>query len=768
MDMTYGEFQQRLLATFKLEAHEHLNAIATGLMELEQAPAAARQGEIVEAIFRQVHSLKGAAGAVNLTPIQTICQAVEGVFATLKRQEIAVSSQVLDVLHHAVGILSQLLAGTETPADEPQGARLTALIHNLATVVQADTPPLAPAQLPTTEAAGEPVASTLEGTTALLPDAFTLTETVRVPTARLTALLLQAEELLAVKWTVQQRAAKLHEARVTLAAWLREWTKLRPVVRQARRFSEGDSAHHRHGTVQPPLQPLLEFIDWSRDVLQALDAELTALGRASEHEQHAFSAMVEQLHEDTKKVLMLPFSALLEGFPPFVRALSRAQGKEVELVLHGEGVEIDRRILEGLKDPLVHLVRNCLDHGIEPPRERERKQKPRRGRITIAVTQQDARSVELRIADDGAGIVAATVKAAAVRLGLLAPAAAAHLSAHEVLPLVFQSGLSTSPIVTDISGRGLGLAIVCEQVEKLAGTISMVTQPEVGTTFSLVLPLTLTTFRGLLVRVHERLFVLPTTYAERVLRVPQDGIKSVENRATITLNGSAVALVRLAETLALPQHRPPMARAHVPVVILTMAERRIAFLVDEVLSEQEVLVKPLGRQLSRVRNIAGATVLATGKVVPILHVPDLMLSAVRTSAARARPPAPPAEASAAPRRTVLVAEDSITSRMLLKNILEAAGYEVETATDGVDALAKLRRRAFAAVISDVDMPRMNGFDLTASIRRDKQLADVPVVLVTALDSRADRERGIEVGANAYLVKSSFDQSNLLEVMRRLL
>jgi two-component system chemotaxis sensor kinase CheA len=194
----------------------------------------------------------------------------------------------------------------------------------------------------------------------------------------------------------------------------------------------------------------------------------------------------------------------------------------------------------------------------------------------------------------------------------------------------------------------------------------------------------------------------------------------------------------------------------------------MVFLVDEVLNEQEILVKPLGRQLSRVRNVAGVTVLSTGDVVPILHVPDLMLSAVRASSASLGPTVAATETSAAPRHAVLVAENSITARMLLKHILEAAGYEVEAVADGLEACTRLAQRAFAAVVSAVDMPGMNGFDLTTKIRRESRLANVPVVLVTALDSGADRERGIAVGANAYIVKGSFDQSHLLDVLRRLL
>lgn len=769
MDTPSGEFQQQLLATFNMEAHEHLKVIAAGLMALEKAATAVRQAEIVETIFRETHSLKGAARAVNLTVIETVCQAIEGVFAALKRQEIVVSTPMFDVLHTAVSTLSDLLAGPVTSSDTPYRARVTALVRSLERLAQGNFPPPQPGEVPITEATERFMVSEPEEATALPTGTPALEETVRVSTARLASMLLQAEELLTVKWTASQRATKLREVQATCAAWHRAWAKLRPDVRQVRQAYDIDTARHGPGTVQPHLQRLLEFVDWSRESLHLLDTELSMLKRAAEYEQHTFGSMVEQLLEETKQVLMLPFSALLAGFPPFVRSLSRAQGKDVELEIHGGSIEVDRRILEGIKDPLVHLVRNCIDHGIEMPLERERRQKPRRGRITLTIAQKDARRVELRIADDGAGVDTATLKAAAVRLGLLSPAEAARLGPYDVLPFVFQSGVSTSPIITDISGRGLGLAIVREKVEQLAGTISMVTQPELGTTFCMVLPMTLATFRGLMVRVHEHCFVLPITYVERVVRVRHEAIKTIENRETIALNGYAVALVRLAETLELRRHHPPPpAVASVPAVVLTAAERRIAFLVDEVLNEQEILVKPLGKQLSRVRTIAGATVLATGKVVPILHVPDLMLMAVRTSAVSMRLPATPAETHAVPRHTVLVAEDSITSRMLLKNILEAAGYEVETAVDGLDAFTRLHHRIFAAVVSDVDMPRMNGFDLTVKIRSDRQLANVPVVLVTALDSRADRERGIAVGANAYIVKSSFDQSNLLEVLRRLL
>ena len=292
----------------------------------------------------------------------------------------------------------------------------------------------------------------------------------------------------------------------------------------------------------------------------------------------------------------------------------------------------------------------------------------------------------------------------------------------------------------------------------------------------------MTTFRGILVRAGEQAFLLPSAYVERALRVPLTEIQTVESREIIRWDGHIFSLVRLGQALGLRPRKNGSGQSEgfghggsarqaatadlVPVLILASADKRIAVQVDEVLGEEEVLVKGLGKQLSRVRNIGGATVLGTGSVVPVLNVSDLMYSAVLPGTAAGEPVAD--EKTALQTGRILVAEDSITARTLLKNILESSGYRVTTAVDGADAFTQLRSGEFNLVVSDVDMPRLSGFELTAKIRGDKKLGDLPVVLVTALESRQDRERGIEVGANAYIIKSSFDQSNLLEVIERLL
>ncbi len=309
----------------------------------------------------------------------------------------------------------------------------------------------------------------------------------------------------------------------------------------------------------------------------------------------------------------------------------------------------------------------------------------------------------------------------------------------------------------------------------MGGVISVDTQHQVGTTFRLRLPLTLATFRGVLVRTNEQLLIFPTLNVVRVLRIRPEDTQTVENRDTLLVDGRVLSLVSLADALKLPvsnsnkwliNNKSADITEYSYVVVLASANKRICLKVDEVLEEQQVMVKGLGKQLKRVHNVAGATVLGSGKVVVVLNVPDVMQSAMQTTTL-ARTIEEKTESNHK-NKHLLVAEDSITSRTLLKSILETAGYIVTTAVDGLDGFTKLRSGNFDLVVSDVDMPRMSGFELTASIRADKKLADIPVILVTALDSQADRERGIDAGANAYIIKSSFDQSNLLSVVQQLI
>jgi two-component system, chemotaxis family, sensor kinase CheA len=765
MDNKNGEFLERLRATFRIEAEEHVRAISAGLIELEKTSktsAPEKCAQVLETVFREAHSLKGAARSVSLSEIESICQPMESLFAAFKRREIVPAPVMYDVLHQATDMIAQLIAETgeeSAPAVRSRGRELIRQLKDMSSGAAQSEKQEGPKPVAAAIASqGEEIIHA--GGIHAVPDLFAgkpsiPVETVRIPTAKLDPLLHQAEEMISVKIATSQRAVELQEINNALASWK----------------TESDTWKARQST-GPEWN---ELLDWNNTRLNALQSRATAVARAAEQDRRAINRLVDDQLETMKNVLMLPVGTLVEVLPKLARDLARDQGKEVELIIQGAEIEIDKRILEELKDPLIHLVRNCVDHGIAKPEERAREGKPPCGTIRLAFVAKDNRRMEVSVSDDGSGVALDKVKAAAIKMGLFPADSAKRPGPREALQLVFISGMSTSPIITDISGRGLGLAIVREKVENLGGVVSVESQPGAGAVFRLLVPMTLATFRGVLVRAGEFLFVVPATSVERVLRVREEDIKTIENHETIRMDGQILPMARLRAALELPIRKNESARSgtsgfteanQMPVIVLTSSEQRIAFLVDEVLQEQEVLVKGLGAQMKRVRNIAGATVLGTGKVVPVLNVADLMKSAVRSAAV----PRKETAAGQTPARAgrIIVAEDSITSRTLLKNILETAGYRVATAVDGTDALTQIRSGEFDLVVSDVDMPRMNGFELTAKIRADKKLGEMPVVLVTALESRDDKERGIEAGASAYIVKSSFDQSNLLEVVRRFL
>jgi two-component system chemotaxis sensor kinase CheA len=789
MDNNEEEFLRRLRSTFKIEAEEHLRSISSQLIGLEKDPGVLERATGIETVYRAAHSLKGAARAVNLRDIETICQLLESIFSAFKNEDLKPSPDIFDTLHRAIDVMYKLLSsptGVGTAELMNELSRLTmelAQTEKQAQQVDTKSPDVISTQIP--EASehkldrdsrqSEVVTPTLLTTEPLEPDRSIHesstrqpppSSTVRISTTRLDALLYQVEEMVSVKMAANQRVADLRNVTAFLESWKKTWRKIHHEARNARQaigLSERGNGSSRTGS---PVTKILDFLEWNESHIKSIEGKITALSKSAEIEARSLGGMVDDLLEDMKNLLMLPFATLLEIFPKIVRDLSRDQGKEVKIIIQGADIEIDRRILEEMKDPLIHLVRNSLDHGIEHPEQRLLQNKPSHGTLTIAVAQTSSNRIEILVSDDGAGIDLDKIKEAAISRHMLSEREARGLTDREALSLIFRSEMSTSSIITDLSGRGLGLAIVQEKVDKLGGRIWVESIPFAGTSFRISLPLTLATFRGILAETGDQLFVIPTSNLERVVRLRKEVIKTVENRETVLLNGRVVLFVKLADVLEI-EDRPRIQDSEmIHAVVLAAGQKVIAFGVDNVVSEQEVIVKNLGKQLSRVRNVAGATVLASGQVVPILNVSDLIKSAMKLKNAVSRPFSRVEEVEKK-QKHILVAEDSITSRMLLKNILESAGYDVQTTVDGSDAWTALKTKEFDLLVSDIQMPRMTGFELTSKIRNDKLLSELPVVLVTSLESLEDREKGVDVGANAYIIKSSFDQSNLLEVVRRL-
>ncbi len=771
---------KRLFATFRTEASEHLLRISSGLVELEKDSSAKESKKIVEAIFREAHSFKGAAGSLNLVEIEAVCQAIEGLFAAIKRSELLPSAPLFDALHRAADLLGLLAASPEGPVAADNKAQVKALVRELEDIVRSEPVhgeggPASQTDEPASAGKDRAVApgrhsDPLGPAGAVAADvvdipSFAEVETVRISAARLDSIMLQTEELISEKLSMRQRLSDVRELRQGLSSW----TRKRSAVPPSFRFEPPDSGV---GRISQELKPhggeLADYLKGSDSLLKSFEQSIASLEAQAEADLRLFSSKLDGLLADTKKALMLPLNSLTEIFPKLVRDLSHAQGKKVELTIRGAELELDRRILEEIRSPMIHIVRNCVDHGIESREERKLLGKPETGSIVIEVTPRNGDKVEIVVGDDGRGMDAAKLKASALKAGLITQPEADQMGEADCLRLAFVSGVSTNPVITDVSGRGLGLAIVSDKVQNLGGRVSVESAEGRGSTFRLILPVTLATFRGVLVRVGGQFFIVPSTSAERVLRLEADRVRTVENRETVEFDGQTLPLVALGQVLGIeffPARKAPAGKVH--IAVLSAGDTRIAFLVDEVIGEQEVLLKRLGNQLARVKCISGATVTGSGRVVPVLNPGDLMNAALR-SPAQVRFDREETRAADSVKKKLLVIEDSITARTLLKNILETAGYEVKTAVDGLDGYQLLKAEAFDLVVSDVDMPRMNGLDLTVKIRADQSLADLPVVLVTALSSPGDRERGIDAGANAYIVKSSFDQSNLLEVIRRLI
>ena len=757
------DFIRELRATFRIEAAEHLQSMAEGLDSLARIPEEPARSPVVETIFRAAHSLKGAARAADFSDIETLCQSLESLFASWKRGAASPTPATLESARDSLDRMNASLVADRRETERPTAAAngpATPAAHEPATIANLSGSPAPPAPRAATRPPSADIsasgfqrvdqdqAGSSPPSSPAAPTMSAETETVRVSVRALDERLLEAEELLAAKIAAAQRSEDLDELAPLFESWRKEWLRVQPAARALRRDNGS----------------LADFLEWNQEWLRAFEARVAALRRAAGQDQLSVAKLVDDLLANSKRMLMLPLGTLAPLLRKVVRDLARELGKDTELTIRGEEISVDKRILEEMKDPLVHLLRNSLDHGIESAATRLAAGKPARAAITVAVSRVNGSQVEIAVSDDGAGIDVDRVRAQAVARGIVDADAARSLDDAGVQALIFETDLSTSALITRLSGRGLGLAIVREKAEKLGGKVAVDSRRGAGTTLRVTLPLTLTTFRGVLVEAAGRVFVVPTAQIERVTRFRADEVRTVEGRETLAYNGRALALVHLADVLELPAS-PVSNDSARPALILGAGNERMAFAVDAVLDEREVLVKRLRKPLVKVRNIAGATVLGSGQVAPILEVTGLLKSARHAPMRRSAAAPAPMATKAATR--VLVAEDSITSRMLLKGILESAGYAVKTAVDGLEAFTLLRSGGFDVLVSDVEMPRLNGFDLTARVRADRQLAELPVILVTALASREDRERGVEVGANAYLVKSDLEQSDLLEALRRL-
>lgn len=720
---------QELLVTFRSEAVEHLQTINQSLLKLERAPDEVLRAKTLQDAFRAAHSLKGAARAVSLGEIETLAHAMESVFQKARDAGLELGADICDVLYDGLDMIEHVLAG--------QIVDVESLKIRLLSLSEGDAHPISRSN------GGK---SSEENVS--VPAGQVAGETIRVAVNKLDDLMAQVGELLISKISADQRLVDSRAISQQMDHWLKSWRELKAIAPRV----EGEVGRQINTIMVRHAEQTDALIEAFRALDQGINRDTVRLG-----------IVANGLQDKVRDVRMVPFQTLVFALERAVRDAARSQQKLVRMVVEGADIELDKKVLEMLKDPLLHLVRNAVAHGLETTEERALIGKPEEGVVRLQL-QQRGNEVHILVSDDGRGFNLSALRHAYARRmnGMVDE----NATDDEIMSWAFLPGVTTASEVTSISGRGVGLDVVRQSLADIQGRISLESAPSRGTTFHLVVPISLAMMRGLLVRVGQEVYVLPLLAVEKIIE-PQS-VFVVGGRQMIRVDDKPLPLLSLAQVLrrtipAAVTEKTPLA------IILSVANQRLALLVDDVLTEQELAVKSLGKPLQRVPNVIGAALLGSGQPIVILNPADLVKSAsnvqpqLDTRLVRSK------DKEQETKVHVLVVDDSITTRTLEKNILEAAGYEVTTATDGTEALKRLSEYdTIKIVVADVEMPLMNGIQLVEQLRASNRYSTMPIILVTSLESREDRERGMLAGADAYIVKRGFDQAELLATIQHLL
>ncbi len=741
---------------FREETTENLRILSDGLMALESGLGHDHpDGRAhIDAIFRAVHTIKGSARLLGFEAIGRVAHAMENILGAVRDGQRSLTRSLADdLLQGGDAILELTSAALDS---RPAQVDVTPLIHRLEHGENVPAPPVAmPAQAspptPSPSTPGSPGSAPVETPTPTVTAVRSNNrQTVRVRVDRLDRLINLTGELVVGQQVLAAHVQALHELHALLVQQERALLSLDATLRSLR-FSPS-----QRQTLDQHLNGLLNR---GEQTMELLNQQVDQLG--GHVEQQGF--LVGDLEQEVMAVRLLPVSTVFANLPRAVRDLARATDKSINLELLGENTEIDRKVLEILSDPLLHLVRNAVDHGIEAPDERVAQGKPRDGRIRVSA-EASGGEVRIGISDDGRGMQPQKLRDIAVRKGLISAEQAALLSDQEALELIFLPGFTSAALITDISGRGVGMDVVRSNISELGGQVLIESQPGQGTQITLVLPLTLVTTRIVLVEIGAQTFALPASGCRGSIWVYRDQVRTVEGQALIEHEGRAVSLLRLADMLGVEGAPLFHNRERMPALILGSGQRLIGIIVDRLLDEREAVVKPLGLLFAGLRRYGGAVQLGDGKLVLLLNPVAL----VQTARGMVLTGTTAMNSKMQRRHHLLIADDSFTTRELMRSILQSAGYQVTAAVDGFDALDKLRAQSYDLVLSDVEMPRVNGFELTARIRGELKLDDLPVIIMTSLASEAHRRQGLEAGAQAYIVKSQFNQDNLLEIIQQLL
>lgn len=723
------KLRQRLLQVFQAEHADHVGVMRQLLPQI--GPDAAGQAALNE-VFRRAHSLKGAARAVDLPVIQSLAHQLETLFARMQRQEMPFADAPLRLMEQVIDLSEDLvqafLQGTPPPDHLPLLNALESLLG-----LELTPPPEPPAAEPETPAAdpgATPAAAAPEAPAPLINEL--MSDQLRISAARFEGLLANADRL-QVECQRQDQMEQLCGRLLLQLAELddhcrQHWSELRDTT-----LAEGLSRR-----------------------LEALNG----LGRSLRLQQRQSSWKLDQevasLQQGVRQIRILPVRDLFQSFPRMLRELAREQGKEIETRFSGLDIEADRAVLQAIKDPVMHILRNALSHGIESPEQRQVHGKLPAGRIECEVETR-GHQLLIRIRDDGRGLDQEKIRSQAQQAALGARLA----DGEDWRAAIFQPGFSTAAGVTELHGRGMGLSVVAETLARLQGEYRIL-PTSVGFAIELEMPLHIATSHVLQIRVGQQIFALPTANIDALLRVKPESLELLEGRPVLRFERAQVPLHSLSQLIF---HQPPLAAPQLPAIVFRSARQQLALTVDAFLGDYETVLKPLSGPAQGLPLYLGAMLSPQGMPIPVFD-PHALLQLCQGQPLTELPLLAMPDTSQLP--SILVVDDSITTRTLEKSILETQGFRVAVAVNGLEALEKLRASHYDLVITDVQMPEMNGLELLEAMKHDAALSTIPVIMVTSLQEEEDRKRGLQLGADAYLVKQRFEQQELLEVIHQLL
>ncbi len=743
------EQERELRRLFRQEAEDHLETLNRSLMAMERTPATLM--EEGPRLLRTIHSLKGAAAAVGFEEVAVLGHEWESCVAGLLDAELEYSAERFDALYQALDTIQILVRQSVAGTSERENA-LEEASRALNRAFGRDDDVAGNGRHTADAGHGESRPGDDRLAARVLPDEDSLG--ARISSEKLDMLMSSCAELVSLKASGAIEVNRMNELLAAVHAEHKRADEVRVLVERAARM--------KAESVGPVLTRIRALLAQQRDAgRETLDRALS-LSQEGRNRQRLFTVICDRIQDDIRAIRMVPVARVFYGFPRMVRDLASRSGKSVAFTITGADIGIDRDVLEPTRTAVMHILRNSIDHGIESPAERQAAGKPAEGRVRIAVTGV-GKMLCITVADDGRGIALTALRRATLARQIATEEELAQMDDDALRLLIFDHGFSTTTEVSELSGRGVGLDAVRVIAERLGGRVAVDSEEHRGTEFRLSVPVSLAAARMMVAAVEGELYAIPLSSIDRVVRVRAADVVPADFGQAIEIDGHPIPIRRLGELIGLA--RPAAESAVGKAIILGSRARQIAFLVDGIVAEEELVVKDLGAHLDDITLVVGVTVLVDGRVVPILNTAELL----REAGARPERGEPmlredkPQSAG----KVVLVVDDSLTTRTMEKGILEAAGYTVRIATDGIEALEQLGREHIDVILSDVQMPRMDGYELTKAVRDTDRTRRIPVILMSSLGAPEERERGLRAGADAYIAKRYFDQDILLATLARM-